>query len=263
MKKSLVFAVLVVSLLFLVKPVGAKNDRSIGIPQNAKEVGPGVFSLGEALDIDGRPVQGFMIVKRENARGGAAVNGGPKGNQCYSYLASGAKWKTSENYMVDPSNVDGVGAGDVISIIASGIGKWETGANAEIMGNKVDWTGNGADTTSPDNKNEVLFGDITDPGVIAVTTVWGVFGGSPSSRYLAEWDQVYDDVSFDWSVAPGGEPNKMDVENIAVHEIGHALGMGHPSDTCSNETMYRYASNGETKKRDLNPGDILGIDKLY
>ncbi|MEK0349324.1 MAG: hypothetical protein QQN50_06000 [Nitrosopumilus sp.] len=39
--------------------------------------------------------------------------------------------------------------------------------------------------------------------------------------------------------------------------------MGHPTDDCTEETMYRFAGAGETKKRDLNTGDITGIQRLY
>jgi len=39
--------------------------------------------------------------------------------------------------------------------------------------------------------------------------------------------------------------------------------MGHPASTCTEETMYAYASYGETKKRTLNTGDKAGIKKLY
>jgi len=76
-----------------------------------------------------------------------------------------------------------------------------------------------------------------------------------------EWNQVYDEGSFDWSLT--GEPGKMDLENIAQHEMGHSLGMNHPSSDCTEETMFASASNGETKKRDLFNGDITGISKLY
>ncbi len=72
---------------------------------------------------------------------------------------------------------------------------------------------------------------------------------------------MYDDVDFDWSNT--GDPTKMDFENIATHEIGHAMGLSHPSDTCLEETMYAFASEGETKKRTLEAGDIAGINKLY
>ena len=102
--------------------------------------------------------------------------------------------------------------------------------------------------------------NIASTGVIAVTTTWyNTFSGQ-----IVEWDQVYDDVDFDWSDSSvNGVTGKMDFENISTHEIGHAVGMGHPSDSCSNETMYRYASYGEIIKRDLNTGDIAGINKLY
>ena len=55
----------------------------------------------------------------------------------------------------------------------------------------------------------------------------------------------------------------MDFENIATHELGHTVGMGHPSDYCTEETMFRFASAGETKKQTLEAGDIAGISKLY
>jgi len=35
------------------------------------------------------------------------------------------------------------------------------------------------------------------------------------------------------------------------------------NDLCSEQTMYGYAGYGETKKRDLNDGDIAGIKNLY
>jgi hypothetical protein len=119
----------------------------------------------------------------------------------------------------------------------------------------------GVDSVAPDGKNEVMFGNVSGNGAIAVTTVWGVFGGPTWGRFLSEWDQMYDNVDFQWSTS--GESGKMDFENISNHEIGHAFGMGHPSDTCTEETMYRYASEGETKKRDLNTGDVQGIFNLY
>lgn len=115
--------------------------------------------------------------------------------------------------------------------------------------------------SSMNDQNEVAFGDITDEGVIAATWVWRTTSGPPHERYIAEWDQVYDVVSFSWSST--GDPNAMDFDNIATHEVGHAVGMGHPESTCVDETMYAYASNGETIKRDLHTGDIAGVNGLY
>lgn len=122
------------------------------------------------------------------------------------------------------------------------------------------------DLDNPDDKNEVYFGDIDEPGAIGVTVIWGIFGGPPFNRKLIEWDQVYDEVDFDWSADCESEncTAKMDFENIATHELGHSVGMGDLYDAaCSEVTMYGYGTEGETKKRTLEQGDIVGIQKLY
>ena len=57
---------------------------------------------------------------------------------------------------------------------------------------------------------------------------------------------------------------KMDLQNIATHELGHSAGMGDLySLSCDQETMFGYSQEGETNKRDLNNGDIAGITSLY
>jgi len=117
-------------------------------------------------------------------------------------------------------------------------------------------------TASPDNMNEVYFADVSDANAIAVTIVWGIFGGKPANRELVEWDQVYDDIDFDWSAS--GEADKMDFESIATHELGHSVGLDDLYElSCDQETMYGYAGEGEINKRDLEAGDIAGVNKLY
>ena len=69
-------------------------------------------------------------------------------------------------------------------------------------------------------------------------------------------------VDFDWS--DSGEAGKMDFENIATHELGHSVGLDDLYNSgCSAETMYGYASEGETNKRTLELGDITGVSELY
>lgn len=62
-----------------------------------------------------------------------------------------------------------------------------------------------------------------------------------------------------WSTS--GESGKFDVQNIATHEFGHWLCLGHSSDT--EATMYKNAAAGETKRRTLNTDDIQGIRSIY
>ena len=269
---GVITSVLVLSILSfaIAQPerVPATNDKSgigvtVTIPANAVEVADGVFSLGTARDVDGRLVEGFMFVdKRNNAKPPGA--GGSKGGstKCYAFLANGAKWKNIEPWVANPSNTEALDELFVFNNLAASIQKWENAASANILGDGSTTTATlAADTSSPDGVNEVYFGDVGSSGAIAVTIVWGVFGGPPFQRQLVEWDQVYDQVDFDWSAT--GEAGKMDFENINAHELGHSDGMGHPDDSCTEETMFRFASAGETKKRDLNAGDIAGIQALY
>ena len=56
----------------------------------------------------------------------------------------------------------------------------------------------------------------------------------------------------------------MDLQNIAVHELGHSFGLADIySSSCAEVTMYGYSTEGETKKRTLEQPDITGIQKLY
>lgn len=247
--------------------VPATNDKSnIGvtviIPANAVEVANDVFSLGAARDVDGKVVEGFMFVDRGYAKPPGAGKGGGGSSTCFAFLANGAKWKSVESWVVNPTNTESLSDSFVFSNLGADIQKWENASLANILGDgSITVATLVADNVSPDGQNEVYFGDVASPGAIAVTIVWGVFAGPPSQRYLVEWDQVYDQVDYNWNST--GEAGKMDFENIATHEIGHSDGMGHPDDSCTEETMYRFAGFGETKKRDLNVGDIAGIQALY
>lgn len=236
-----------------------------------------VISLGTSVDPrTGKVVEGFAIIHyrkgyhHRDGHGGGPGGGDTNGSKCFSFLAQGAKWRTVEPWMVNPSNLVGLDGVFVANNLTQDIAKWEDATDG-VLGNGAgnDVLGNGsvtdtvlvADTASPDGANEVYFADVAQPGAIAVTIVWGIFAGPPSARELVEWDQVYDDADFVWSST--GAPGAMDFENIATHELGHSVGMGHPDDSCTEETMYRFAADGETKKRDLHTGDVAGMNKLY
>ena len=248
---------LAVSAFVLAKP----TTPSFGIPEHAVEIAPGLFSLGTAV-ADGKVVEGLMFVhyKRENAKSPHA-SGGKGGTTCYTFLAKGAKWKTIEPYLVDPSNAADLNEGFVRSNLALDIDEWETAAGVGILGDEFLGSVDRANIGNLNGQNEVIFADVSSPGAIAVTIVWGIFYGPPSQKELVEWDQIYDDVDFGWSSTGAG--GAMDFENIAQHELGHSVGLGHPPDSCTEETMYAYADYGETKKRTLNAGDITGINELY
>ncbi len=74
--------------------------------------------------------------------------------------------------------------------------------------------------------------------------------------------RMFFDTDEDWATDESSD--KMDVENVASHEWGHVMGLGHtnkPKSGCL--TMYNFAEEGETQKRTLGWGDKLGMDVLY
>jgi hypothetical protein len=91
-----------------------------------------------------------------------------------------------------------------------------------------------------------------------VTTTWY----NRATHAAVESDGQYN-THYPWSTT--GAAGAMDVLDIATHEIGHTFGLNHPkgAGAISCLTMYAYANLGETQKRTLGDGDILGIRAVY
>jgi len=97
-----------------------------------------------------------------------------------------------------------------------------------------------------------------------------------STGALVESD-IFFNSAFPWSVAPGGEPDKYDLQSIALHEIGHFSGLGHSAlgETelregggrrviASEAVMFPIAfAAGSTAGRTLKADDIAGISDVY
>ncbi|OGZ97739.1 MAG: hypothetical protein A3B34_00570 [Candidatus Sungbacteria bacterium RIFCSPLOWO2_01_FULL_54_21] len=278
MVPKVITAYVMISLFLSVTPILAAppvfvtatvtpSGKTVVIPERAAEVAPNVFDLGVAVDLaTGEQVEGRLIVHRRATQAQErAVSSGAK-NQCYGFIVRNTKWRVVEPWMVNPANTRGLGNIFVADTLSASIAKWEDAADGMVdNGLGVNILGNGtatssaliADTVAPDGQNEVYFANVVDANAIAVTIVWY----NRFTKTLVEWDQVYDDVSYDWSAIGGA--GKMDFDNIATHELGHAIGLADLYNSCTEETMYGYADYGEIKKRTLNAGDIAGANALY
>nr|GEV15132.1 metalloendoproteinase 1-like [Tanacetum cinerariifolium] len=71
--------------------------------------------------------------------------------------------------------------------------------------------------------------------------------------------RMHYDAAETWSVGPGPVPDTIDLQTVALHEIGHLLGLGHSED--ENAIMWSSIPSGSLKG--LNADDILGVKALY
>jgi len=87
---------------------------------------------------------------------------------------------------------------------------------------------------------------------------------------------IFLNSTFSWSVSASGDTDRFDVESIALHEIGHLLGLGHSAlgETelsaggrrvlAAEAVMFPVAfSAGSTVGRTLRNDDIAGISDTY
>jgi len=75
------------------------------------------------------------------------------------------------------------------------------------------------------------------------------------------WRIRYLDASWIWDDGPGTNiGNREDLQSVACHEYGHALGLGHSSVSAS--TMYAYYSGG-TGDRSIHSDDSAGVQFIY
>ena len=228
--------------------------RPSTVPANAVEVAPDVYYMGKSFDPQSRQmVDGLAFVHRAPERK-LKPNVAPARpvKACYRLIGFPG-WTSQESWSVATTPGSPLQTSTIITEIGNAITQWEMAAGAQILGSGSSRTV--LPSTTLDGVNAIAFGNAGGGGTVAVTYVWG------SRRTpIVEFDQIY---GSNWDWVTGSSADAFDFANVATHEIGHAVGLDHPGNSCTEETMYAYVDFGETKKRTLNPGDILGVQALY
>lgn len=248
------FLVALISLL-VISAVIVSASMLIPANENAKENGKAVenspvISETEDGNWELERVDFIHYIKPENP--GRL----PKTENCYKLM--GVKWKTLPvNYVINPTNSQGLSESFVTSAISTSAETWDTATTSELFNDvySIDYT---ATYRIQDFVNAIDFGDYPDDNVIAVTTVWY----TPVGKRIVEFDMRFN-TRFSWGDASVNNAT-MDLQNIATHELGHGVGLKDIySLTCTEVTMYGYSTEGETTKRTLEQPDITGLQSMY
>jgi len=145
--------------------------------------------------------------------------------------------------------------------IQESFGTWDSVTTTELFEYVSETTASGARF---DYQNTVSWRKIAPRNIIAMTSLW--YNGTTGEIY--EFDITFNSF-LKWGIDPDDEgPDTLlkmyDVENIAVHEVGHVVGLADLYEDKYRElTMYGYGSVGETIKITLATGDIEGAQFLY
>lgn len=154
--------------------------------------------------------------------------------------------RTRVTYKVNPSGV----TGSATSLVQAAAATWSNaGADFGFV-----YGGATAKTAynSSDGDNSLFFGASLSTGVIAQTqTTW-------SGTTMRDCDVAFSNA-YVWGDGTGGT---MDVQTIALHEMGHWLFLCDLYGADQAKIMYGYGSAG-SQRRTLSSGDIAGIKSIY
>lgn len=195
-------------------------------------------------------------------------NGEEPTTTCYAFMGKYGKrllkWgETSVDYVINPGGLSEV---FVTGAISAGAEEWDVNTGAELFNDSY------AISTGPETTykvqnyvNAISFDDYySNPDIIGAANVWY----NPATKEIVEFDIVFE-TNYAWGDCLGNEATcysdgMMDLQNIAIHELGHGAGLADIYEIeCSEVTMYGYSAYGETQKRTLETPDVTGIQALY
>jgi hypothetical protein len=168
-----------------------------------------------------------------------------------------AKWSSSSAiFYLNPQNAD-VGPDAAEAAFKYGLNEWNTDGNSAF---RYTYAGRVSDTTTGyDSRNVAIFRPDGDGSQIAATYAWSS-GGS-----ITDTDIVFFDGPFTYFTGADGCVSTPSygvyIEDVATHELGHALGLVHSAvDTATMVSGYPACSQF---KRSLDPDDVAGVQSLY
>jgi hypothetical protein len=192
----------------------------------------------------------------------------PGGGDADAYLLAGWRWNTKDPQLKLVLKNDaylkseGLNPSAVQNAVATAANTWDAATNQNIFADSNLVT---ASTTVSadiyDRNNVVAWKPITGSNALAYSRTWFNYNKVDGYNTALESDIVFN-TGYTWRT--DGLNGGIDVQSVALHELGHTLGLGdlYGKSQFSDDTrqvMHYY--NGV--KRTLGNGDSAGIWKLY
>lgn len=170
-----------------------------------------------------------------------------------AYTTNGRSWnRTPVAYHVNPANLD-LPETAIAAAVRAGADTWALQSHATFA---FAYAGPSTQTTTTnDGVNLVVFRNASSDSAIATTYWWS------NSSGIIDADIVFWDGAYRFFAGASGCSGGFYIEDIAAHEFGHALGLGHATSTSA--TMHASTSNCSTRNRTLDADDIAGVQALY
>ena len=175
-----------------------------------------------------------------------------------AFVPIGVTWNSnSVPYFINPNFIDpGVGGpATQVTTLRAAADEW---ANTGQSNFQFSYQGTSNTTQQAADGHNVLFYSHTDgQGALAQTFFW--FQGPTLTNFDIKFYDRAGILNFAFSNTPTS--NQFDLQAVATHEFGHALGLDHTPITAA--VMFASITAGDTSKRHLHPDDIAGVQSLY
>ena len=200
----------------------------------------------------------------------------------HAYLKLGASvngtivdvsWRTPVRYFIAERDGGGVSPDDLRGAVERAAATWRAVESAGVPRFEFQ----GMTTALPetiDGRTTIGFLDRPDLEQVLGATSFMI---DTTSGAILEAD-IFFNSRFNWSVEASGTPGRVDLESVALHELGHLLGLSHSAVgetertngtgthhvVASGAVMFPIAmSSGTIAERVLHADDIAGISDLY
>jgi hypothetical protein len=193
------------------------------------------------------------------------------GDSAYKFLGPSAAWKQPLRWSFRASSVpNGLSTSAVLAVIKKSFKNVTTSRNDCGLSDQVSASSSYLGTTT---RKPGVSGNGTCTGQDGYNVVgFGSLGGYYSGYTCIWWvgDEIVEmdmrlDTDTHWALSLSGCQDELVMESLVTHEVGHAFGLAHVSETKhGRQTMSVYIDGlCENQEATLGRGDVLGLQALY